>query len=313
MTIQRQQIGSVHRPIRAALSLVLLAVQVLRGDSGKLGKPESMLLDHQINVSGAMLMLFTSLELLLKQAIIEVDWQLVFAKPAQVDRSKFESGLFESITFATCIVLLGSLKGMDLRTRHRWLLTRVRNQRNRTVHYGSELIREEALEMAVEIVEFICLDFFQNIYDRQRLEGDEFALMATIMEETEYFEAYRHKRDAKTNTFVVKVRMKRLLWICPYCYTQAFLYQRTRGQCLRCCSKESDLGFVFDANVEPELSYRGRIYIPENSDPGVRICPKCGGNSLQKMCEVATANSFHVCMLCHAEVAHTIAVLSKTD
>ncbi|WP_157535673.1 hypothetical protein [Kitasatospora mediocidica] len=148
----------------------------------------------------AILHLQAAAEVLLKARLLQEHWSLVFKDPGRADRTRFESGDFESCGVAETIVRLGSIAGLSLPQKAVDELKHLAKWRNALQHYGMTAPAPAVEARAASILDFLL------VFLREHLMPGLTGLDLMYAGEGEY---YIIERLANIRS-LIKVRMDRL-------------------------------------------------------------------------------------------------------
>src|SRR5258708_1272958 len=84
----------------------------------------------------AVLHLSSGAELILKERLRREHWSLVFEKPENANRNKYEVGDFTSVSFQACLKRLVEICGVGISEEQKRRVTSLRDKRNRLEHFG---------------------------------------------------------------------------------------------------------------------------------------------------------------------------------
>jgi hypothetical protein len=122
------------------------------------------------------------LELLLKSRLEIDDWKLLFADEGEASQEKYEQGSFKSVTVDEAVKRLKKRCSVNLPARHKKLLGRLRDMRNRIRHFTVTTTRAAALSLIVRSYSF-AIDFVADQIEPHRHAdvGRELDLLRTLL------------------------------------------------------------------------------------------------------------------------------------
>ncbi|MFJ5280316.1 hypothetical protein [Streptomyces parvulus] len=249
----------------------------------------------------AVLHLQAAAEVLLKARLLQEHWSLVFRDPGRADRSRFETGDFESCGTAEAITRLRNIIGMDLPKGPVDEINQLAKWRNALQHYGLTAPAGAVESRAARILDFLLLFITEHLLPG--LDGED----AMYAREGEY-----HIRARLTDMrAVIKARLDRIRPLlasdaeqtvkCPEC-GQLAVVVGSRGP-LHCqfCSE------VFTRAVSFAEFYvgvaLGKEWEPGYEDPAtwpIEQCPTCSEPALVLEAETGAAPGRHtpLCFSC---------------
>ncbi|MGW2963656.1 hypothetical protein ACWDGI_35070 [Streptomyces sp. NPDC001220] len=249
----------------------------------------------------AVLHLQAAAEVLLKARLLQEHWSLVFRDPGRADRSRFETGDFESCGTAEAITRLRNIIGIDLPKGPVDEINQLAKWRNALQHYGLTAPASAVESRAARILDFLLL--FINEHLLPGLGGED----AMYAGEGEY-----HIRARLTDMrAVIKARLDRIRPLlasdaertvkCPECGQLAVVVGSRGPLHCRFCSE------VFTRAVSFAEFYvgvaLGKEWEPGYEDPAtwpIEQCPTCGEPALVLEAETGAAPGRHtpLCFSC---------------
>jgi hypothetical protein len=271
-------------PIECNLVENALDYLLLAGEQAQVGGVR--MLKHAIAT------LYDGVELLLKARLELRDWSLVFKDVDQANRTRYEEGDFQSVTFDQAVKRLENICGLVVEKKHLPTLNELRQLRNRIRHFAVTTDRLTAISLITKTHSF-ALDFLTTHLEAQataEVEEEMTRLRSMLGEFTEFVDARWQEIQSELdgNVFATYVD-------CPTCLQRAFFADGDAAKCLFCgfgCKGEAAaaawvdrfIGFhsLKDSLIEPEI---------EN-------CPECGAEACVNVGRATDEESDYVCFSC---------------
>jgi hypothetical protein len=116
--------------------------------------------EHELDL--ALILLSIGVEQILKQPILDCDWQLLCQKP--VTKDKFDAGEFRSISGDEAVKMLRERNLYDVPSSFASTFSALCSMRNRFFHFAMKPRKEELFPVAVKIIDEI-IEFQRTLYD----------------------------------------------------------------------------------------------------------------------------------------------------
>ncbi|MFD3373727.1 MULTISPECIES: hypothetical protein [unclassified Streptomyces] len=248
----------------------------------------------------AVLHLQAAAEVLLKARLLQEHWSLVFKDPGRADRSRFESGDFESCGTAEAVSRLRNIVGVDLPKAAIDEINQLAKWRNALQHYGVTVPAPAVESRAARILDFLLLFIAENLLPG--LSGRD----AMYAGEGEY-----HIRARLTDMrAVIKARMDRVRPViasvaertveCPECGQLALVVGSSPLQCRFCDEEHRSAVGIAEFYVGVTLGKEWEPGYEDSATWPIETCPDCTEHALVLETETAAAPGRHtpLCFAC---------------
>lgn len=229
----------------------------------------------------AVLHLVSGVELIFKERLRREHWALVFERPDQASKTKYETGNFNSVSFSNCLTRLVDICGFQFTDERKKRLEALRDKRNRLEHFGIIDTVQALTSDAAAVMSFV-LDFVDAELTPEKFEpADKKTLQQIRKKLTEFQEFVRLRlKDVQPalNTVGGIVRC------CPSCNRETLIIS-TGALCLFCGYKR-----------EPEMAandYIADVLFSGEDDWPLYLCPRCRRKAL-----VDETESDYICFAC---------------
>ncbi|MFC4030896.1 hypothetical protein ACFO3J_05360 [Streptomyces polygonati] len=254
----------------------------------------------------AVLHLQAAVEVLLKARLVQEDWTLVFDKPENASRERFEEGNFRSCGTSAALKRLRDITGVDptansgiesdLRQLVRW--------RNALQHYGLAAKTPAVEKLAANILDFL-LEFVKGQLRPSLSPADskvlnrQIGLVGDGLAHINHFIAARseHLREGL-------IRLADDVVTCPQCGQDALVVggDLTCQFCLVVWPNGEEVAFTY---VETVLRLDIGQNFHDDGTPLVNQCPDCSADALVSPVRMASNREVaHLCFECGAKFDH---------
>jgi len=270
-------------PIQCTLTENALDYLLLAGEQAQTGN--ARLLKH------ALATLSDGIELLLKARLETHDWCLLFKDVDKAERSKFESGDFQSVTVEQAIGRLKNICGVSFDHSAFPELTKLRQLRNRIRHFAVKVESAQAQSVLATAYSF-AIDFIADEITPKSADDleDQVGELRKLLGKFSEFVTQRMtdiKTKLESQKYSVHVQ-------CPACL-QETLYPEGDGVVCAFC------------NFQTDGQSAAHMWADKNSlqsmkddliDPVVRYCPECGIAACIPSDRARESSYSHVCLSC---------------
>jgi hypothetical protein len=177
----------------------------------------------------AVLHLSSGTELILKERLRREHWSLVFDKPENANRNKYEGGDFTSVSFQACLKRLVEICGVSISDEQKKRVTALRDKRNRLEHFGIvdtvEALTSDAAAALGFVIDFVDSQLSAN------LNSSEIATLDKIRGKLGTFNVFVKDRLLSLQE-TIKAAVGRIK-TCPSC-DQKTMIVSAGGKCLFC-------------------------------------------------------------------------------
>jgi hypothetical protein len=238
---------------------------------------------NQRQLKYAVLHLSSGVELVLKERLLREHWSLVFDKPENANRNKYEAGDFTSVSFHACIKRLIEICSITISDDQKKRITSLRDKRNRLEHFGIvdtvEALTSDAAAALGFIIDFVDLQLSSNLSDAEK------TALERIRKRLSDFSAFVQDRLASLAETLASSSypVKR----CPSCDQKALVVGRPIS-CVFChyTASPNTAANEYIAEILHEVSEDWPLY----------LCPHCSELSLVD--EGYQADTEYICFSC---------------
>lgn len=276
-----------------ALDYLLLAGEQAQGG-------DSRLLKH------ALATLADGIELLLKARLEAYDWCLIFKDVDKAERTKFESGDFQSVTFDQAIKRLTNICSVNFDQSSFPVLESIRQLRNRIRHFAVEVESEQALSVIAKTYSF-AIDFVASEIEPNTTTNldDEVADLRKLLGEfTEFVDQRMMDIQSKLDEQSYSVHVQ-----CPVCLQDTLYAEGEKTGCAFCnfeTDGESAACGWADQNLPQSLK-------DSLIEPVIEECPECAINACVPAGKMKGATYSHVCLSCgKVETINTVCIAMRS-
>lgn len=210
--------------------------------------------------------LYAGIELVLKARLFLENWTYIFADMNKADRSALKNGDFISIGSDKIASRLLALCDIDVKKLEKESFSKLRNRRNKTVHFIMPTT-DKALVSVVnnnvtEIIEFITEQFEQEVLDT--IEGkliDE--IHAKLRQSKEHEAVVRNLAQKRLDALILD---EEDIHVCPECLEPFFVFSEETDECLYCGLKSAHGAFDICEDCDEVFNRK---------EAGIPICYKC--------------------------------------
>jgi hypothetical protein len=219
----------------------------------------------------AVLNLAAGAELLLKERLRREHWSLLFERPDEATREKFERGDFRSVGGTSLMQRLEGIVGLQLGHDARHLLESLRAYRNRLEHFQFAGNQETVRGLVLKVSSF-AWDFIHEEL-RGELEAAEQRLLEEVRQVMFDNEAFVETRMAHLRPQLDDAEGEFGAVIsCPRCWLEAFVIDGEGCRCLFC---RWNPGGDARAAAAEEWAYAFAAADPKEMIDFFHLCPEC--------------------------------------
>jgi hypothetical protein len=245
------------------LDFILRALQYLGGEpSGR-------------DLKYAVLHLHSGIELILKEPLRREHWALIFEKPEEATREKFDTGDFFSVSWKTCLKRLDGICDIEISESDNKALNNLKNKRNRLEHFGIVDNIFAIKASTVPVLNF-AVDFISNEIGQATMSLSEQQLLQQIQLNLGNFSDFVDNRmqiiSSELESFEDHVVT------CPRCLQDTWTID-AEVRCLFCGHQQRDPQSAIDDYVVNVLGIDWHS-IAEGGDWPVYTCPSCSMETL---------------------------------
>jgi hypothetical protein len=257
------------RPLENGLEFLLTALDHL-----SMAAPEfahhSRLFSQDRHLKYAVLAASSSMELLLKQRLIQEHWSLVFKNMKDANRKSFDDGAFASVTFDEIVDRLHGICGCKVPAQKGSPLRTLRDRRNRLEHFGI-IDSFYAVSENVSAVISYLIDFTRDEIDFEETFA-ETNFISGIRERLGICKIFEKARWEEISAQLSTVSVVE----CPTCQKDALVISDGEVECLYCTYHESS------TSAADWYLWRlvARCEDPPDDGGSLVRCPKCLSESL---------------------------------
>jgi hypothetical protein len=225
----------------------------------------------------ATLHLWSALELLLKAILEKEHWTFLFEEVDEASREKLQAGNFQSVRPDTALKRLQSIVDVEIEPKDFKYLTKLRDLRNRLMHFSVRLNVEQAKSLVARgINTFLSLQqqYLHDTPDRTL----EYEVNLALQEFQKYVDARLRSLQQELRT---SERPHDWFTACPICAQETLVAEDEKAVCLFCgeeCLFE-DLAAERSetpSGLCPECEGRTLALLLLNNDEGRLVCVRCG-------------------------------------
>jgi len=232
--------------------------------------------DHSRSWKYALLHLATALELLMKANLEKEHWSLLFDNVDVASRADLTRGAFKSVDFVTAVERLKRVVGMDISARDEKYLRRIREIRNRVMHFSIEIHVEELKSLVARGIT-ILTGFYENLGEGKEIEDFVNSLNKQLAEFQEYVDLRLGMLGDRLKS---ADRPASEFLSCSECLQDTLIIQERGVLCLFCGFKTTipELAESFEGSGGPcpECDGGQLCFILYNNEEGEFVCVKCG-------------------------------------
>jgi hypothetical protein len=256
-------IKPMTEPIKCNLSGNALDYLLLAGQMAQEGTPR--MLKHAVAT------LADGVELLLKARLEVYDWSLLFKNVDDADRSKFERGDFQSVTWDQVIKRLKGICGVELPEKHLPVLNALRTLRNQIRHLAVDTDKAKVVSLLVKAYGF-AVDFTAHHLE-EHLDGEAKDMLAELRRLLGEFQDFVRARTKQIKPTLEKQTYS-LHVECPYCLQETLYPEEGQASCAF-CGYRADGEAVAEDWIEQHFGHHA---LKERmiAEDVVQGCPECG-------------------------------------
>jgi hypothetical protein len=250
-------------PLENGLDFILRALEYLDG------KPTKRDLKY------AVLHLHSGIEIILKERLRREHWSLIFEKPEDATKEKYETGDFFSVSWNTCLKRLGGICEIEISEQDINALNKLKNKRNRLEHFGI-VDNEYAVKASTVPALTFVNDFINGEIGQESMTDNEQHLLHLIREGLSGFTDFVNKRMQ-----IIKADLESFegsVVTCPDCSQDTWTID-AELKCLFCGHQQLELESAINEFVENVLGIDWHS-IARGADSPVYQCPGCGMETL---------------------------------
>lgn len=225
----------------------------------------------------ALLHLGSALEVIMKAILEKEHWSLIFEDVDKASREDLKSGNFKSVNWEKLIERIVKIIGKHISARDKIDLERIREIRNKIIHYSVE-INIEILKSVIARGLNIFIKLFQTTSKEEDTEEFVFYLNNQLKEYKKYVKLHIAQIKEKLDS---SVRPDSNFSICPHCFQDTLVVDDVHEVYCLFCGYETSFEELADYSEGPggpcpecEVGYLGLILY--NNEDGEFICVKCG-------------------------------------
>ena len=207
----------------------------------------------------AVLHLASALELLFKSRLAEEHWSLVFADPDKATVANLQTGDFLSVDIDTSIKRLKNIIDIELSTKDRSLIKKLKEVRNKIIHFHIDINKN-----TIKVIAAQSLNTYIEFYNNNIAPNwEDYSVFGYELSQTlnEFKEFVNSRMESLSTTLDNSNRPKtNYFWECPECLQDAIIF--TEENILRCvfCGDSRDIVEVAELYSE---------------NKSVNYCPSC--------------------------------------
>ena len=224
----------------------------------------------------ALLNLASALELVMKANLEKEHWSLLFEDVDVSSKADLKKGRFKSVDFETAINRLKSIVAIPISRRDEKYLRKIRDIRNRIMHFSIEIHLEELKSIVARgLGIFICL------YEKLSEEEDSKEFIYHLNKQLKDFQKYVDLRLALLKEKLESAeRPAHPFSFCSNCFQDTLIVNDDAVCCLFCGYETTfeDLSHTSEGpgGPCPECEQGHLGFILYTNDDGEFICVKCG-------------------------------------
>jgi hypothetical protein len=245
------------------LDFILRALEYLEGEPTKR------------DLKYAVLHLHSGIELILKERLRREHWSLIFEKPEDATKEKYETGDFFSVYWNTCLNRLSGICGIEISKQDLNALNKLKNKRNRMEHFGIVDNVSAVKASTVPVLNF-AIDFITSEIGQETMIDNEQKLLNQIRESLSGFADFVNKRMRKIKPDLESFEGS--VVTCPRCSQDTWIID-AELKCLFCGHQQLELEPAINEFVENVLGIDWHS-IAKGDDWPVYQCPSCGMETL---------------------------------
>jgi ssDNA-binding Zn-finger/Zn-ribbon topoisomerase 1 len=229
----------------------------------------------------ALIHLASSIELLMKQLLLEEHWSLLFENIKEAKEEDLKKGNFKSITFASSLSLLENIASIKLGYKDKRYLNNIQTTRNRIMHFSCDLNLEETKSQVAR-----GINIFLNLLKKSdKYEKD---IETSISQELVLFDKFVKDRLNSIKPDLDKAqKLVSLYASCPACTQETLIVpddakatETDSVECLFCrerftCEEIAESGDG-PGGPCPECDSGFLGFIVLGNEDGEFVCPICG-------------------------------------
>jgi transcription elongation factor Elf1 len=249
--------------------------------------------DQKRHLKYALLHLCSSIELIFKERLRQEHWSLLFADTNKANKSNYDEGDFQSVTFQEAQDRLVGICGIEISDKHKRQLKNLREQRNRIEHFYSvdSLL---AVSANVSTMVSFLIDFVESSFEPESLEEEE-GLLSDIRAKLGTCNAFVDRRwkeiQKEVDGLYTKIE-------CPTCHQEAMSADGGTVKC-RFCNHTTDSEDAATQYVSRVLGYHSRYAVEKDGGEWpLQTCPECGHETLVTQVPGACDSHEGFCFTC---------------
>lgn len=215
----------------------------------------------------AILHLSSGVELLLKERLRREHWSLVFDKPENANRNRYETGDFSSVSFQSSLKRVVEICSINITEEQKKRVTTLRDKRNRLEHFGIVDTVEALTSDAAAALGFV-IDFVDSQLSSS-LGPSETKTLENIRKKLSDFKVFVKGRLAAIHDSVISANGP--VKTCPSCDQRALIISHG-VKCVFCHYSRSAQSAAKD--------YIGEVLNEQGDDWPLFECPSCHTEAL---------------------------------
>ena len=247
-----------------ALDYLLLA-----GELAQEGSPR--LLKHAIAT------LADGQELLLKSRLEVYDWSLLFKNVDEAERSRFEAGEFQSVTFDEAIKRLKGICGVEVGKGHLIVLNSLRKHRNKIRHFAITADKSEVMSLLTKAYSF-ALDFVASHLE-DHLDDEAQRYLDALRKLLGEFDEFVKSRLVEIQATLAEQNRYSCHVECPGCLQVTLYADGGEALCAFCGYRASGEAAADDWFHRHYGHYGPKETMIMMEDMGLEPCPECGSEA----------------------------------
>lgn len=227
----------------------------------------------------ALATLADGVELLLKARLEIRDWCLVFKDVDQANRSKYESGDFQSVSFEQTVKRLANICSVQIGEKHLRVISELRRLRNQIRHFAVMIDAPVAVSLTASSLLFATEFLAEHLASLQEPLNTQLVQLRTILGDCSEFVRERHRE------IQADIAKAHVVAECPVCLQPTLVGDGGEVHCLFCRHCE-------DA-ASAAQRWGDRFH-----RRSVERCPICGVNACVDTGNLAQEGQEYTCLSC---------------